>query len=310
MAGSLGLACGDDSGETNAQPTTAGSDGQTSTTDGTTANVSDSGSTTDPSGTESSSSDSSTSETTTDPTTSSSSSDTDCEFVCETDMPGGTVECDIWAQDCPEGQKCMPWANDGGNSWNSTKCSDVQDNAGDKGDECTVEGSGVSGDDSCGLGLFCYYIDQETGVGTCIEMCQGSPEAAMCDPGEVCAIANDGVLILCRPKCDPTLQDCEYPNTGCLPAANSNDFTCIIDASGQDAGAYGDPCEFINSCDPGLFCANADAVPDCQASGCCTLFCDINEADMCPEGTQCTAWFEEGQAPPDYEHVGGCVIPA
>src|SRR5262245_15971404 len=35
---------------------------------------------------------------------------------------GGSNECDVWAQDCPPGEKCMPWANDGGSSWNSLRC--------------------------------------------------------------------------------------------------------------------------------------------------------------------------------------------
>ena len=42
-------------------------------------------------------------------------------FIQEPDGGGTDIECDLWGQDCPDGEKCMPWANDGGSSWNATK---------------------------------------------------------------------------------------------------------------------------------------------------------------------------------------------
>jgi hypothetical protein len=237
---------------------------------------------------------------------------TGAAFLVPPDGMGGEVECDVWMQDCPEGEKCMPWANDGGSSWNATRCSEVADNPGQVGDECTVEGSGVSGIDDCDVGTMCYYVDPETNLGTCVGFCEGSEEAPTCEPGFLCSISNDGVLILCRRECDPLLQDCAG-SAACLPANGSDGFVCIVDASGE-MGIPGDPCEFLNACDPGLFCANAEAVPDCQGSGgCCSEFCDLTEAD--PDagcslaGQSCEAWFEEGAAPPDLAHVGACALP-
>jgi hypothetical protein len=230
-------------------------------------------------------------------------------------MPDGgstAVECDVWTQDCPDGEKCMPWANNGGNSWNATRCSPVDDNPGQVGDECTVEGSGVSGIDSCDVGSMCYYVDPETGTGTCVGFCQGSPAAPMCDQGFLCSISNDGVLILCRRECDPLLQDC-MGSAACLPANGSDGFVCIVDASGEGGGA-GDPCEYLNACDPGLFCANAQVVPNCVGSGgCCSEFCDLTgpdpDGDCSLDGQVCVSWFEEGAAPPSLVHVGACVLP-
>jgi hypothetical protein len=208
----------------------------------------------------------------------------------------------------------MPWANDGGNAWNATRCTEVDDNPGQVGDDCTVEGSGVSGIDSCDISSMCYYVDPETNIGQCIGFCQGSEANPVCDPGFVCSIVNEGVLILCRPECDPLLQDC-LEGAACSPAGGSELFTCIIDASGE-AGAAGDACEFINACDPGLYCANAEAVPNCNvATGCCTEFCDLDDPNpdgFCSlgGGAVCVPYYEEGTAPPQYAHVGVCALPA
>jgi hypothetical protein len=234
-------------------------------------------------------------------------------FIMNPDGGGPTNECDIWAQDCPEGEKCMPWANDGGDSWNATRCSPLDDNPGQVGDTCTVEGSGVSGIDDCDIASMCWDVDPKDNMGVCVGFCEGNPDAPFCsNPDEGCSISNDGVLILCRRECDPLLQDC-MGSAACLPANGSDGFVCIVDASGE-MGAPGDPCEFLNACDPGLFCANAEAVPDCQgASGCCSEFCDLTAAD--PDagcslvGQMCTPWFEMGAAPPDLEHVGACSLP-
>jgi len=251
-----------------------------------------------------------------DPDPDTDSSDTDSSdtedtnsFIDDPDTDGGvSVECDVWSDDCPGGQKCMPWANDGGNSWNATRCSPIDDNPAQIGDPCSVEGSGVSGIDTCDSRSMCYYVDSETNEGVCVGFCEGTQMAPSCDSGFICTIVNDGVLTLCRPECDPLLQDCQG-SAACLPATGAQGFTCIIDASGE-AGASGDPCEFINACDPGLYCASAEVVPDCAgATGCCTAFCDIGDDECTNVETECVPYFEEGSAPPGYETVGACAIP-
>ncbi|MCB9703657.1 MAG: hypothetical protein H6711_17310 [Myxococcales bacterium] len=229
-------------------------------------------------------------------------------FGCTT---GGTdvAMCDVWAQDCPEGEKCMPWANDGGSSWNALKCTPVDPNPGQAGDACTVEGNAVSGIDSCDKGLLCWYVN-DMNMGSCLPMCTGTEDAPMCPADSVCDVTNEGTLILCLPTCDPLLVDCP-DNQICFFSDLAGKFICDFDASGED-GKYGDPCEYINVCDPGLFCADASVVPGCQAAGCCSEYCDINLPNTCagaPE-QECVPWYEEGMAPPGLEHVGGCAIPA
>ncbi|MCB9701656.1 MAG: ribulose phosphate epimerase [Myxococcales bacterium] len=222
----------------------------------------------------------------------------------------GTIGgCDIWGQDCPDGEKCTAWADDGGSSWNANKCVPVNPDPKQTGDECVAEGSGVSGLDDCDKGLMCWNTD-ENNLGYCIEFCMGDMGAPFCsDPNAVCVIVNDGVLPICLPPCDPLLQDCPGSDA-CLPVGE--DFVCVLDASGPDAGADGDPCEFANACDPGLFCANAEFVPGCQAAGCCSSFCNLDEPNMCPlmeQGAECVAFFEMGMAPPGKENLGGCGLP-
>ena len=261
----------------------------------------------------------STSTSTTSTTDTSATTDTGCSFLgCETSdtipclVEGGklrcTYECDPWTQDCPEGQKCAPWANDGGNAWNATKCVDVAPNPGKPGDACTAEGSGVSGVDTCEKAALCWEVDKDTLMGHCVGFCTGSPESPMCPAGSHCTIANDGELILCLPDCDPLLQDC--PGTDlCIPNPNSDDFVCVLDASG-DGGALNDPCEFANACDPGLTCRDPALASECDpmASGCCLPFCDLTMPECTNKGATCLPWYEMGMAPPGYEDVGICGL--
>jgi len=234
-------------------------------------------------------------------------------FIVPDDIPNGEFECDPWAQDCMKGEKCMPWANDGGSSWNSTRCAPLDSDFVVVGDECTVEGSGVSGIDNCELGAMCWNVNPETNTGTCVAFCSGAEANPVCeDPGTSCNILNDGALILCLPNCDPLLQDCNE-GEACYPTNDA--FSCVPDAGGE-MGAFGEGCEYLNVCDAGLFCAAPDGVPDCEGSlGCCSSFCEFTDPEAsasCPGaagGQECVAWYEEGQAPPGYEGVGACLIP-
>lgn len=260
--------------------------------------------------------------TTANPTTGATSSEdetgpatTGVVFLVEPDGGGVSFECDLFAQDCPEGDKCMPWASDGG-TWNATRCSPISDNPGQDGDECTVEGNGASGIDDCDIGVMCWDVDPKTNIGTCVAMCTGDSANPICeDPDTTCSIANDGAIVLCLPICDPLLQDCP-DGQACYPVAD--DWVCGPDASGE-TGVYGDPCEFINVCDPGYICLNPGAVPPgeaCEgAGGCCSGVCDLSDpagdaqCEGAAGGQTCQAWYEEGAAPPGYEDVGACALP-
>ncbi|MCA9654907.1 MAG: ribulose phosphate epimerase [Myxococcales bacterium] len=212
-------------------------------------------------------------------------------------------ECDIFAQDCPPGEKCMPWANDGSDVWNATRCSPIADNPGGVGDPCSVEGSGVSGIDDCALGHMCWDVDPETNTGDCIAMCTGTPDDPVCADGQQCSISNDGALALCLTACNPLTQDCA-DGQGCY-ATPQGGFIC---SGTLEPGAWGDDCWQFADCDPGSLCIDASVVPDCTSGACCSPLCDLTIPDTCPgidQGVTCEPWLE--RAPPGYEDVGICV---
>ncbi len=229
------------------------------------------------------------------------------------DLPPDTcgAECDIWAEgDCPEGEKCTSVACDvGSTAWDSNVCREIQGSAA-VGDECMfIDGSGVSGHDSCGDGAMCWNGNPDTGMGVCIAFCEGSPTAATCASGTTCAILNNGTLPICLPDCDPLAQDCEGYDELCLPHPDSTGYICALNASG-DMAPYGTPCNYANSCNAGLICVDSAGVPEAEcasASGCCSPICSISGSESCPGmGQTCEPMFDP--QPPGYEDVGVCTI--
>ncbi|MBC8074201.1 MAG: hypothetical protein IAG13_38130 [Deltaproteobacteria bacterium] len=222
---------------------------------------------------------------------------------------GGAEECDSFAQNCPADEKCTPWANDGGGSWNATRCSPLSDAPVALGGACTVEGSGVSGVDNCEVGSMCWGVDADTLMGECVELCSCTPETPVCNtPNTACVITNQGALALCLGVCNPLDPEACEDGSGCFAVGEL--FHCAADASGSE-GAPGDPCAFVNACDPGSFCAGAALVPGCAGSvGCCSAFCSVEAGDGCLAGQECLPWFAEGQAPDDcLGELGACSAP-
>jgi hypothetical protein len=114
------------------------------------------------------------------------------------DAGDGFPECDLYTQDCPPDEKCMPWADDGGNVWSGTRCVPQADDPEPIGNQCIAEGSGVSGIDNCAAGVVCYDVDPKTNEGICVGLCLGSPENPVClDPETVCVPHPSGVASLC-----------------------------------------------------------------------------------------------------------------
>ena len=237
-------------------------------------------------------------------------SNSDCNFLCEPD--GGTrwLECSLWDQNCPPGEKCVPWANDGGASWNALRCVPIDPNPAGPGEPCTAEGISTSGIDNCTLGSICWRPDPKTGEGACVPHCVGTEKAPYCvDPQRSCTISGEGILTLCRDLCDPVDLDACPPSEGCYPIDGR--FECQTDSS-EDGGGMFENCEVLNGCNPGLLCVNplvGGTLCDSDAGGCCLPACDLSKP-ICPPMTACTPWYQSGDAPPSVEHVGLCVAEA
>lgn len=231
--------------------------------------------------------------------------DAGCSFQGCDDMPVIPAECDAWAQDCPEGQKCAAFIAEGDTFWQNTHCVAVT-GTDQPGEACTSKDF-ANGVDSCIEGAMCWNVDQG-GVGTCFALCKGTPLVPVCDSLGTCNYT--GALNLCYPFCNPLLQDCSRPEDVCYPAADY--FTCSPDASG-DEGQADDPCGAVNTCDKGLLCSEAAFVgigcPD-GATFCCTAFCEF-PGGVCPKpGQECVQYYDPMDLPaPDLANIGTCGVP-
>ncbi len=222
--------------------------------------------------------------------------------------PSG-AECDVFEQDCPGEQKCVPYSADGDQTWNGLRCSPLPIEPKQLGEPCVAPEGPVAGVDDCDLGLICWGVPPGETQGVCTSLCEGTAAAGQCPQETVCAVYNDGALPICLPTCNPLGNGCDDGQL-CIPQGGAGGrFVCAVDAS-PTTGGYGDPCLAFNKCDPGLFCASAGAVPGCtESAGCCSRICDLGDADpdqTCDDDAQvCVPFFETSPAP-GYESVGGC----
>ena len=246
-----------------------------------------------------------------------SSTDTDSASTTSSGFVGsdmaescGTI-CDIWGvDDCPEGEKCTAVAcEDASEVWDTNVCRPIQ-GAAAIGDECmATDGSPVSGNDTCEAGSICWDIDADTQLGSCVAFCTGDLMSPMCAANHLCSITNNGVTPLCEAQCDPLMQDCPAADDMCLPAteASESGYLCFENLS-DDMAPYGAPCSAFNTCNPGLLCLEAGAVPEpgCDSTSCCSPMCSIADAVPCPgAGQTCQPIFMP--QPSGFEDVGVCT---
>ncbi|MCA9637096.1 MAG: hypothetical protein KC420_13810 [Myxococcales bacterium] len=243
--------------------------------------------------------------------------DPSCGFICQPDMgpaiPG--LHCDFFdPESCPEGHKCTFFGDEWTTGWEDTKCVPITGD-GELGDACKVELPANSGLDDCAAHHMCWDAD-EGGEGHCVGVCGGSWDKPTCPDGQALILGR--TLCLCFPTCDPIAPECDEGEVCALH--NESAFVCTLDAS-EGKHPPGTPCEFINECNPGSMCVDANALPTdaCQgASGCCAPFCDLNQgsgadnpacAPLAGEvpGIGCHAFFSMPE--PGQEHIGVCALP-
>ncbi len=193
---------------------------------------------------------------------------TGCGFTCPPAAPPPPT-CSLSSQDCPEGEKCTVWANDGDLLLNAPRCAPLARNPAGLGEPCIVEGHEVAGIDDCDLGLKCHDADHRTMEGTCVAICSAYGDS-VCPPQTLCIEPAVSGIGLCKQPCHPLQDDCG-PNEGCYPAGLA--FACLPAALEQDVG---DPCRSDAYCRPGLACLSATEIADCETENCCAAYCDLD----------------------------------
>ena len=226
--------------------------------------------------------------------------------------------CDLAEQSCPTGQKCNPSGIGTGFVLTGLSiCVPVLPDPKHPDSACSFLGDDLDGTDDCDIGTVCVASGSDPpDMGTCRTICNvdGKP-APTCPSDHECFKLGCASCYwsICKRPCDPRETASCPTGDECLPS-DLNTFNCVGDLSG-DEGQAGDPCEFANACDPGLFCLDADKAPGCDgdATGCCTSFCSIDLPNMCPNsdlGALCVKWFPEGAAHlPQFDNLGICSLP-
>jgi len=213
------------------------------------------------------------------------------------------VGCSLTEQDCPEGEACRAWANDGGDVWNAERCVPVDADPGQAGDSCSIEGSSVSGIDSCDVGLMCWNFDPETLEGACIAFCAGDdPEVGCEDAADSCSVHNEGYLPLCLPACEPLGASCGE-GFGCYPGSEG-DFVCLREGERVELDSL-----FHPECPSGTFWATEAQVAGCtDDEPCCAAYCDSSAPSPCGVDVACVPFFEVQD--PDFPNLGYCQAEA
>jgi hypothetical protein len=226
--------------------------------------------------------------------------DSGCDFLafCQFDAGPSVLECDIYVQDCPQGQKCAPWAPDGPDLYAGAHCVPVTGD-GQPGEAC-VATDRDEGLDDCARGSKCWDLDAEQ-HGQCVALCSGSQDTPACAWGDgihVCELDFE-TLALCRAPCDPLQSECGE-GMQCVPAAEQ--FLCVKVSGplhGQD-----ELCASELECAEGLVCTGPLNVPPaCDEMFCCQPYCQLPDG-ACPDPDQICAQVYE-----DNPTVGFCSIP-
>ncbi|WP_096328667.1 hypothetical protein [Nannocystis exedens] len=218
------------------------------------------------------------------------------------DEPTAAEACDIYGQDCPEGQKCTVI----GQQWNEVACVPLTQFPRQLGEYCGQEGDG----DTCDVGLLCQW-DALIMSSVCKPLCGCGEASPTCSENERCVIYNNGLLPMCERLCDPLdVSTCKEGEV-CIKGQWVNDFFCRLDASAE-TGKFRDACDKANGCDPGYSCEAPEYVPGGCPEGaiaCCTPMCDLDDP-QCPEDSKCYEYFGGFGLEPAQclEDVGFCTV--
>jgi hypothetical protein len=201
-------------------------------------------------------------------------------FIVDPDWGGlcSTLSvCDLWAQDCPEGSKCVAKDGDGDGDGDLEgcaypSCEELSPDPLPRGSTCTMPDGPWSGADECEIGDFCWGVDPETLEGVCVSNCGGSEANPLCDDGLTCFMGWSGLVTACIRGCDALAPECAT-GTSCT-TKDGDASVCLPDVFGVPA-TQAAGCDYSVGCGEGFGCVLAAQVADCEDAGsCCTALCD------------------------------------
>lgn len=234
--------------------------------------------------------DTSTSNTTTVDTSDDSSTGPGTHFVIDADGGCTALSCDVWAQDCPRGEKCVPW-NAGGDGpsmgCSESRCSELAPEPRAPGESCTADGGPWSGVDDCDVGSYCWNVDELTLEGVCVAQCIGSEASPLCADDELyCFMLQGTSVTACVPVCDPLAPMCPAGSTCALSGANDQAAACVSTTLDVPSG-HGTPCDWRLGCGDGFACVEATTLSACDDSYCCASLCDVDSPTCAAEDPTC-----------------------
>lgn len=240
------------------------------------------------------------------------------DLACSAMVDGAAAHCalcDVRAQNCLDNFKCVAWAQDGGDTYNGSRCIGTAVVSVGLGEPCTIAEGLASGRDDCEAGTMCWGADPITAEGTCVPFCAPQGISPTCPEATVCAIDSLDVLALCLPPCSP-LEPASCPaEQSCRYFPRSQTAACVPDAGPRmhagtiACGSNDDPCAASE------VCISAASYGGCGQPSCCTAWCDLDnpEADAdCAAvvpGHVCVPVFDRAPGPDGLTALGRCAQP-
>ena len=235
----------------------------------------------------------------------------------ETSAGANTGPCSVFAQDCPEGTKCLPAqvshiraVLDSNDPW----CAPLGSELVGMGEPCVVDffarQDPTTSYDDCGEGLLCWGVDQDLGTGRCERLCGGTESAPECPVGLFCPAGPGLNDVVCVPECDPLAPNCPASTDACFLL---DDRWGCYPRDASTVGTQRRSCGYPNDCASGYVCVSEADYAGCSNSfgNCCARLCELGDpAGVCsaPEETlSCVTWPSEGDAPGGYAGLGVCL---
>lgn len=182
--------------------------------------------------------------------------------------------CDLFAQSCDEGEKCVPVFG-----FSTRDCVPIAVDPIADGEACDA-----GSDDPCGPLSWCGLPDDD-GNGTCVPLCTGTLADPICAADTICVIDDEEIVAYCAAPCDPFDAAACPGHHSCQPTDRG--FGCI-EEGGHTRGEH---CLQNDSCADGLYCAPGELVEGCCFDSCCAPLC--SDANAC-EGGSCHALPQPG----------------